>query len=91
MSIHKSLKADRFPVKRSVRTRRERLEKLKRTEKWVEGMSIYGLPKEKILQIKLKIKKEKKELTNEDVAQSIITKNEGHKKKTSRDDTETRK
>lgn len=83
MSIHKSFKSKRFPKKRSVRTRRERLEKLKRTEKWVEGMSVYGLPKEKIMLIKLKIKKEKKKVNAADVVNSV-TSTENTKKNKSR-------
>ena len=62
MSIHKSLRVERYPKIRSVRNRRERIQKLIRTEKWVEGMSVYGLPKEKIRRIKLKIKDEKKKV-----------------------------
>ena len=64
MSIHKSLKVNQYRIKKSVHKRYERLAKLKRTEKWVEGMSIYGLPKEKIIHIQYKLKKEKKEILN---------------------------
>lgn len=86
MSIHKSLKSKRFEVVRTVRKRWERIEKLNRTKKWVDGMSVYGLPKEKIVQIKLKIEKEK--LSEEEKSKlqphdftAISTK----KKKTSKD------
>ena len=61
MSQHKSLKTERFKQKRNVEKRWERIAKLKRNEKWVESMSVYGLPKDKILRLKLKIKEEKKE------------------------------
>jgi len=87
MSIHKSLKSKRFEVVRTVRKRWERIEKLNRTKKWVDGMSVYGLPKEKIVQIKLKIEKEK--LTEEEKSKlnpdfSVISIKKG-KKKTSKD------
>lgn len=61
MSIHKSLKVDKFKTTRNVRKRYERLQKLIRTEKFIEGLSIYGLPKEKILKLKIKIKEKKEE------------------------------
>jgi len=64
MSMHPSLKSERFKKIRSVNKRHERIAKLIRTEKWIEGMSVYGLPKEKILRIKLKIKDEKKKEVN---------------------------
>ncbi len=85
MSIHKSLKSKLFKTIRTVRKRWERIEKLNRTQKWVDGMSVYGLPKEKVIQIKLKIEKEK--LTEEEKSKlnpdfsAISTK----KKKTSKD------
>jgi len=60
MSMHSSLRIKKFRQNRSVRKRWERIAKLKRTEKFVEGMSVYGLPKEKILKIRKKIKDEKK-------------------------------
>ena len=80
MSIHKSLKSKRFEVVRTVRKRWERIEKLNRTKKWIDGMSVYGLPKEKIVQIKLKIEEEKSKLQPYDFS-AISTK----KKKTSKD------
>ena len=64
MSLHNSLKINKWKTKRSVRKRWERLAKLKRTLKFLEEMSIYGMPKEKILHLKLKIK-EKKEVVTE--------------------------
>ena len=89
MSIHKSLKSERFPKIKTVHKRYERLAKLKRTEKWIEGMSIYGLPKEKIIRLKIKIKEEKKKIQQE--IKSITPIEEKKKKKTSRDDKETKK
>lgn len=56
MSMHKSLKTNKFKPARNVRKRFERIEKLKRNMKWVESQSVYGLPKEKIVKIKTKIK-----------------------------------
>ena len=58
MSQHPSLRSKRRGVKfRSVLKRFERLLHLKEKEKWDEGKSIFGLPKEKI--VRFKIKKEK--------------------------------
>ena len=56
MSIHKTLKIDKYKTKRSVRTRRERVKRLLEKNKL---NSVYKLPKEKV--IRLKLKKEKKE------------------------------
>lgn len=92
MSTHKSLKSDRFPKLRTVRKRYERIAKLQRNLKWLEkNQSVYHLPKEKIIRLKYKIKKEieeKKSLV--DYALSLPSKAEStKKKKTSRDDRET--
>jgi len=62
MSIHRSLKVNKFKPKRNVRKRRERFAKLLRTEKFVNKLSVYGMPKEKIKRIKMKLKKEKAEV-----------------------------
>lgn len=57
MSLHKSLKSESYPNVRSVRTRRERVEKLIRNLKWMEkNQSVYALPKEIIKKLKKKIK-----------------------------------
>lgn len=66
MSMHRSLKRDVWKEKRNVRKRYERLEKLVKSLKWAEGMSVYGLPKEKVRRIKIKIKEEKEKLGIED-------------------------
>ena len=93
MSQHKSLKVNKWKTKRSVNKRWERLAKLNRTLKWVEGMSVYGLPKEKILRIKLKIKEKKETLTEAqkqaELYSSVFDKLK--KKKESKDDKETRR
>jgi len=65
MSLHKSLKIVSHSKKRTVRKRRERLDKLYGTLLRKGGLTdeqikIYGLPKEKILKLKTK-KTEKKE------------------------------
>ena len=83
MSLHNSLKTKKFGTNRSVRKRYERLEKLNRNMKWIEGMSVYGLPKEKIEIIKLKIKDEKKEITESPILPFITSKDK--KKKISKD------
>lgn len=87
MSQHKSLKADKYKYFRTVRTRRERVEKLMRNLKWVEGQSPFGLPKEIIRKIKKKIKKETKKV--ELTPSASIAEPSTKKKKTSRDDKET--
>ncbi len=86
MSKHKSLKSNKFGEIKSVRTRRERVAKLIRNLKWAEGMSVYGLPKEVILRLKYKIKKEEKPKEVIPPYEAIVDKK---KKKTSRDDKET--
>ena len=61
MSLHPSLKIDSAGAKhRTVLTRIERIKDLMKRELWVEGQSVTGLPKTKILKIKA-AKKEKKE------------------------------
>lgn len=91
MSIHSSLKRNTWDTQRSVRKRYERVAKLQRNLQWLEkNYSVFGLPKEKVIRLKLKIKKEKvvaKEPTLLDSSSIKETKN----KKTSRDDRETRK
>lgn len=94
MSIHNSLKVNKWKTKRSVRKRWERLAKLKRTLKWIEGMSVFGMPKEKILRLKLKLKEKKKELTEAEKQTQLYSSvfdSEKKKKKKSRDDKETRR
>lgn len=64
MSIDKSLKSkSRLNKIRSVLTRAERIEKLKEDDKWVEGSSVVGLAKTRVVRAVLgKKKKEKKEV-----------------------------
>ena len=60
MSLHPSLKIDTATVKqRSVLTRIERIKDLMKKGLWLEGRSVLGLPKTKIM--KLKATKTKKE------------------------------
>jgi len=61
MSIHKSLKVNKFGAKRNVRKRYERLQKLVRNDKFVDKLGVFGLPKEKIKRLKIKIKEKKVE------------------------------
>jgi small basic protein (TIGR04137 family) len=53
---------------RNVLKRAERLEKLKETERWQEGDSIFGLPKVKIQKVALKRKKKVKKVDEADEA-----------------------
>jgi len=60
MGIHKSLKPPKSGSKKTVNKRIDRIKKLIKEDKMdINNLKIYGLPKEKI--IKMKIKKEKKE------------------------------
>ena len=60
MSIHKSLKvAGALARSRNVLTRLERIEKLKDTERWKDGDSIFGLPKTSANVLKKRTKKKK--------------------------------
>ncbi len=63
MTIDKSLKIRRGATSnRSVLSRAERLERLKETDRWVEGQSPLGLPKVRVKKLSMKTnKKEKKE------------------------------
>ncbi|MFH1093373.1 MAG: small basic protein [Candidatus Omnitrophota bacterium] len=54
MSIHPSLTATKGKKQRSVLKRYERIEKLKKEGKWKEDTSSFGLPKVKIIKMKLK-------------------------------------
>jgi small basic protein (TIGR04137 family) len=60
MSIHRSLAtAGKLKRHRNVLTRSERLDILKKDERWKEGQSIFGLPK--VRNIMAKAKKKEKE------------------------------
>jgi small basic protein (TIGR04137 family) len=62
MSIHRSLAtAGKLKRHRNVLTRAERLEILKKDERWKEGQSIFGLPKVRNILAKAKKKKEEAE------------------------------
>ena len=60
MTIHKSLvTAGKLRRHRNVLTRDERIEVLKKEERWKEEMSVFGLPK--VRSIMMKAKKKAKE------------------------------
>ena len=62
MSMHRSLKRDKWGTKRNVRKRFERIQKLIKEARYLK--SVYNLPKEKIVRLKIKkLKEEKKEIT----------------------------
>ena len=63
MSIHPSLTATKGKTHRSVLKRFERVEKLKKDGNWSDDSSAFGLPKVKI--IKMKLKKSKAVATEE--------------------------
>jgi small basic protein (TIGR04137 family) len=61
MSLHKSLAMrSRLRRHRSVLSRAERIERLKREERWSEDRSVFGLPKVKVVR-HMKAAKPKKE------------------------------
>jgi small basic protein (TIGR04137 family) len=67
MSIHKSLvTAGNLKRHRNVLTRSERLELLKKEERWKEGQSIFNLPK--VRNILVRAKKKEKEAAAEGAA-----------------------
>jgi small basic protein (TIGR04137 family) len=68
MTIDKSLKVRRGSTgNRSVLSRAERLDRLKETDKWQEGMPVLGLPKVRVRKISMK-KKKKKAAEGDDAA-----------------------
>ncbi len=61
MSIHKSLSTGGGLVRaRSVLTRYERILELRRTGRWSDDASPYGLPKVRVLKVKKRVKEKKK-------------------------------
>jgi len=54
MSLHPSLSPTKGKKHRSVLKRYERIEALKKDEKWTDNKSPFGLPKSRIIKIKLK-------------------------------------
>ena len=61
MSIHKSLVTSGGLVRaRSVLTRYERIIELRRTGRWSDDASPYGLPKVRVLKVKKRVKEKKK-------------------------------
>jgi len=69
MTIDRSLRVRKGMLSnRNVLKRAERLEKLKETERWQEGDSIFGLPKVKIQKVALKRKKKVKKIDEADEA-----------------------
>ncbi len=64
MSIHRSLKSKgTLKRHRSVLTRTERLDALKKEERWQDGDSVYGLPKVRVIRVKRKKAAKKEEET----------------------------
>lgn len=45
MSMHRSLRSSTLTRPRNVQTRWERIQRLKTEDKWVEGRSVFGIPK----------------------------------------------
>ena len=70
MSLHPSLKgSDALASKRSILKRGERIKWLMEKKKWDEESSILGLPKIKVVRIKV-AKKEKKEEAKEETPEA---------------------
>ena len=67
MTLDKSLKVRAgLARQRSVLKRVERLEKLKESDRWTEGESVFGLPKVRVQKLVLKKKKKEKVLETEE-------------------------
>ncbi len=76
MSIHPSLKIDSASAQqRSVLTRIERIKDLMKKGLWFEDQKVTGLPKTKIVRIKTRKVKDKKEETPETQAAATPTAN----------------
>ena len=74
MTIDRSLRVRKGMLSnRNVLKRAERLEKLKETERWQEGDSVFGLPKVRIEKVALKKRKKAKKVEEEteDVAATL--------------------
>ena len=81
MSLHPSLKVDSAGAQqRTVLTRIERIKDLMKKDLWVDGRSVTGLPKTKILKIKA-AKKEKKAEESEEGAAADAGEAKGEAKK----------
>ena len=66
MTIDRSLRVRKGMMSnRNVLNRAERLEKLKETERWQDGDSVFGLPKVRIEKVALKRKKKAKKIEDE--------------------------
>ena len=74
MSIHPSLTAAKGKKQRSVLKRYERVEKLKKEGKWEEGTSSFGLPKVKVIKMKLKKSKGPEKADEEKAAEGTTSK-----------------
>ena len=67
MTLDKSLKVRAgLARQRSVLKRVERLEKLKESDRWSEGASVFGLPKVRVQKLVLKKKKKEKAVETEE-------------------------
>ncbi|MBN79036.1 MAG: small basic protein [Planctomycetaceae bacterium] len=67
MTLDKSLKVRAgLARQRSVLKRVERLEKLKESDRWSEGASVFGLPKVRVQKLVLKKKKKEKVVETEE-------------------------
>ncbi len=64
MSLHPSLKQSSNDSSRTVMKKEERIKKLMKEGKWSENGSVFGLPKIKIVRMKV-VKKEKKQEAQE--------------------------
>lgn len=61
MTIDRSLRVRSGSIaNRNVLTRGERLQKLRESERWQEGSSVFGLPKVRVVKVALKKKKKAK-------------------------------
>ena len=74
MTLDKSLKVRAgLARQRNVLTRVERLEKLKDSDRWTEGQSVFGLAKVRVQKLVLKKKKKAKAADAEDEQDAAAT------------------
>ena len=73
MSVHRSLVTGGNLVRtRSVMTRYERILELRRTGRWTDESTAYGLPKVRVLKVKKRVKAKKKKEEDEESGSLIF-------------------
>jgi len=68
MSLHPSLRTGKSDSHKSVLTRLERFLHLKKDDKWTEESTVLGIPKVRIIKLKIKKKPKAEEVPTEEAA-----------------------